>query len=86
MKKSILFLLTIAVTFAATAQELTYDSYMQRVLENNTAIVAEAMNIDIAQQALKSSKVYIKKNILNLKRLLLRMLDMYILNHLQQRL
>lgn len=58
MKKSILFLLTIAVTFAATAQELTYDSYMQRVLENNTAIVAEAMNIDIAQQALKSSKVY----------------------------
>ena len=58
MRKSILFLLTIAATLAATAQELTYESYMQRVLENNTAVVAEAMNIDIAQAALKNSKVY----------------------------
>lgn len=58
MKKSIFFLFAIAATFTATAQELTYDSYMQRVLENNTAIVAEAMNIDIAQAALKNSKVY----------------------------
>ena len=58
MKKSIFFLFAIAATVTATAQELTYDSYMQRVLENNTAIVAEAMNIDIAQAALKNSKVY----------------------------
>lgn len=58
MKKSILFLLTIAATLPAIAQELTYESYMQRVLENNTAVVAEAMNINIARSALKSSKVY----------------------------
>ncbi len=58
MKKSILvLLLAIAATLAA-AQELTYESYMQRVLGNNTSLVAEAMNIDIAQLALKSSKVY----------------------------
>lgn len=59
MKKSILLTLTAIISIVTgTAQQLTYDSYMQRVLEGNTSIVAQAMNIDIARQAVKSSKVY----------------------------
>ncbi|MBR2301278.1 MAG: TolC family protein, partial [Bacteroidaceae bacterium] len=42
----------------AIAQQFTYEQYMQRVLSNNTALVAHNMNIDIAQAALTGSKIY----------------------------
>lgn len=50
--------LLIFATLASAAQQITYDSYMQRVIENNTAAVAQAMNIDIARASLRSSKTY----------------------------
>lgn len=52
-----IFTATIAIT-TATAQELTYEQYMQRVTENNTALVAHSIDIDIAKAAVKASKTY----------------------------
>ena len=58
MKKA-LFLLTIILTFAnASAQNLSYSEYMERVLKNNIALTAKRMDIEIADATVKSSKVY----------------------------
>ena len=57
--KKVLFLLTIILTFAnATAQNISYGEYMERVLKNNIALTAKKMDIEIADAAVKSSKVY----------------------------
>lgn len=50
------YILLIAIV--TMAQQLTYEQYMQRVLSNNTALVARNMDIDIAQAALTGSKIY----------------------------
>lgn len=58
MKRIIFTLSIVAVGLHAMAQQLTYEAYMQHVLDNNTAVVARSLDIDIAQAALQSSKVY----------------------------
>ena len=58
MKKA-LFLLT--VIFAATkvaAQEISYAQYMERVFENNIALTAKRMDIEISDASAESSRVY----------------------------
>ena len=63
MKKA-LFLLTIILTFAnTTAQNISYGEYMERVLKNNITLTARKMDIEIADAAVKSSKVYNDPNI-----------------------
>lgn len=57
-KKILTTALLLLTTLAGSAQQITYDSYMQRVMQNNTAAVAQAMNIDIAREELRSSKRY----------------------------
>lgn len=58
MKKIILTLITFVIAMYSVAQQLTYETYMQQVLNNNTAVVARSLDIDIAQANLKNSKVY----------------------------
>lgn len=53
---TILAMMTAVIT--AAAQEITYTRYMQRVLENNTAVVARSLDIDIAEANVRSSKIY----------------------------
>lgn len=56
-----IFIATICLALSsltAEAQQLTYEEYMQRVLSDNTALVARSMEIEIAQANVKSSKVY----------------------------
>ena len=56
MKRLLLLLAIIATT--ATAQEISYGEYMQRVMEGNIALTAKRLDINIADAQLKSSKVY----------------------------
>ncbi len=42
----------------AGAQDISYGEYMERVLENNIALTAKRMDIEIADAAVKGSKVY----------------------------
>lgn len=59
MKRYIITLLLISATLSSiTAQHLTYDSYIQRVMEQNTSLVAQSMEIEISQAAIRSAKVY----------------------------
>lgn len=59
MKRYIITLLLISATLSSvTAQHLTYDSYIQRVMEQNTSLIAQSMEIEISQAAIKSAKVY----------------------------
>lgn len=55
---AITLLLLFAALTGATAQQLTLETYLQRVMENNTSLVAQSMNIEISQAAIKSAKVY----------------------------
>ena len=55
---AITLLLTLAALSGITAQQLTYDSYIQRVMEQNTSLVAQSMEIEISQAAIRSAKVY----------------------------
>ena len=55
--RKLLFILTLIAT-TATAQEISYGEYMQRVMEGNIALTAKRLDIDIADARLKSSKVY----------------------------
>ena len=58
MKKT-LFILTIISSIAgATAQEISYGRYMERVLNNNIALTARKMDIEICDAAAESSKVF----------------------------
>ena len=56
MKKLLLILSIITTT--ATAQEISYGEYMQRVMDGNIALTAKRLDIDIADAHIKSSKVY----------------------------
>lgn len=56
MKKLLLILAIITTT--ATAQEISYGEYMQRVMDGNIALTAKRLDIDIADAHIKSSKVY----------------------------
>lgn len=58
MRKLILTIALVVAAMHAKAQQLTYEHYMQSVLNNNTAVVARSLDIDIAQANLKSSKVF----------------------------
>lgn len=42
----------------AGAQDISYGEYMERVLENNIALTAKRMDIEIADASVKGSKVY----------------------------
>ena len=58
MKKG-LFIFTLILAFTtANAQEISYGEYMERVFNNNIALTAKKMDIDIADATVKSSKVY----------------------------
>lgn len=56
MKKIIFILALIATT--ATAQEISYGEYMQKVMEGNVALTARKLDIDIAEAQFKASKVF----------------------------
>lgn len=59
MKRFIISSYIVAATlFAASAQNITYEQYMKNVLENNTALVARGMDIEIARAAIQSKKTY----------------------------
>ena len=58
MKKT-LFILTLASLFTtAIAQNISYGEYMERVMNNNIALTAKRMDIEIADAAVTESKVY----------------------------
>lgn len=57
-KKILSIFLMVFATATIMAQQLTYEQYMQHVLNNNAALVAQNLNIEIAQAQVKSSKVY----------------------------
>ena len=57
--KKVLFIFTLLLAFTATnAQEISYSEYMERVFNNNIALTARKMDIDIADATVKSSKVF----------------------------
>lgn len=57
--RRLLFIMVAALTVAnATAQNLTYGKFMERVLTNNIALTAQRLNIDIAAANVKASKVH----------------------------
>ena len=58
MKKSLLLLTLILAGTIADAQDISYGEYMKRVLENNIALTAKRMDIEIADASVKGSKVY----------------------------
>ena len=58
MKKSLLLLTLILAGTTAGAQDISYGEYMERVLENNIALTAKRMDIEIADASVKGSKVY----------------------------
>ena len=55
--KRILLIIAIAAT-TATAQEISYGEYMQRVMEGNISLAAKKLDIDLAEAEFKSSKTY----------------------------
>ena len=59
MKRLALTLILISTTLISiTAQQLTFEDYIQRVMRNNTSIIAQSMEIEISQAAIKSAKTY----------------------------
>lgn len=58
MKKSLLLLTLILAGTTAGAQDISYGEYMERLLENNIALTAKRMDIEIADASVKGSKVY----------------------------
>lgn len=54
--KKLLFILTLIAT-TATAQEISYGEYMQRVSNGNIALAAKRLDIEIADAGVKSSEV-----------------------------
>lgn len=58
IKKIVATALLLTVALAASAQQLTYEQYIQQVLSNNTALIAKSLDIEIAQASVKKSKVY----------------------------
>ena len=62
MRKTLFISLLIA-TISAGAQEISYSEYMERVFNNNIALAARKMDIDIADAGVTGSKVYNDPNI-----------------------
>ena len=63
MKKA-LFIFTLILAFTtAKAQEISYGEYMERVFNNNIALAARKMDIDIADAGVTGSKIYSDPNI-----------------------
>ena len=58
MKRYLTTIVLIATTLLCAAQQLTYQQYISSVTKNNTALIAQRMDIEIAQASVKSSKVY----------------------------
>ncbi|MBR5594067.1 MAG: TolC family protein [Bacteroidaceae bacterium] len=58
MKKVLLLLTLIFTLTEATAQNISYGEYMERVFKDNIALTAQRMDIDIANAAVTDSKVY----------------------------
>lgn len=58
MKKRILILAALFAAFSATAQEISYAEYMQRVMEGNIALTAKKLDIEIADARAESSRTY----------------------------
>jgi cobalt-zinc-cadmium efflux system outer membrane protein len=63
MKKSLLLLTLILAGTTAGAQDISYGEYMESVLENNIALTAKRMDIEIADAGVTGSKVYNDPNI-----------------------
>ena len=62
--KRLLFILITAITAAhAAAQNLSYETFMERVLTNNIALTAQRLNIDIATANVKASKTHNDPNL-----------------------
>ena len=62
MRKTLFISLLIA-TISAGAQEISYSEYMERVFNNNIALAARKMDIDIADAGVTGSKIYSDPNI-----------------------
>ena len=58
MKKALCILSLIFTLTTAAAQDITYGEYMERVLQNNIALTAKRMDIEIATAAVTGSQVY----------------------------
>ena len=58
MKKAFFLLTIIFATAGAMAQTISYSQYMERVLNNNIALTAKKMDIEISDAAAESSKVF----------------------------
>jgi cobalt-zinc-cadmium efflux system outer membrane protein len=58
MKKTLLILILATLFTAATAQNISYGEYMERVFKNNIALTAKRMDIEIADAAVTGSQVY----------------------------
>ena len=58
MKKTRLILILATLFTAATAQNISYSEYMERVFRNNIALTAKKMDIEIADAAVTGSQVY----------------------------
>lgn len=58
MKKISLYAIFIGIfAITATAQEITYTDYMTRSIENNAALAAQKLNIDISEAEVKKSHI-----------------------------
>ena len=58
MKKGLFLLTVIFAVTKLTAQEISYAQYMERVFENNIALTAKRMDIEISDASAESSRVY----------------------------
>ena len=58
MKKALFLLNIIFSAIQITAQEISYSRYMERVLNNNIALTAKRMDIEISDAAVENSRVY----------------------------
>lgn len=58
MKKKLLIFILATLFTAATAQNISYGEYMERVFKNNIALTAKKMDIEIADAAVTGSQVY----------------------------
>lgn len=58
MKKALYISILLSLFTTVTAQDISYGEYMDNVLKNNIALTAKKIDIEIADAAIKSSKVY----------------------------
>lgn len=56
--KKILLLTTIILSFQATAQNISYGEYMERVFKDNITLTAKSLDIDIADAGVEGSRIF----------------------------